>query len=70
MCYAGEYAGCTCDNGAVGYAACDPVRNAWGACVCDGTTPGIDASSEEPVEASVADASPEASPADATPEAS
>lgn len=60
-CYAGEYAGCTCGNGAPGYAACDPARDAWGTCVCDGTTPGVDASSEEPLEGSAADATPEAS---------
>lgn len=42
-CYPGDYRGCTCPNGAAGYAAC--TSGAYGSCVCDGQTPGIDAGS-------------------------
>jgi hypothetical protein len=42
-CYPGDFLGCSCANGAVGYAACSPSGSFTStACVCDGTTPGID----------------------------
>jgi hypothetical protein len=40
-CYPGDYLGCTCPNGQPGFAAC--ANEAYGQCVCDGTTPGLDA---------------------------
>ena len=39
-CYAGDYLGCTCANGAAGYQACSANQNGYDACVCDGKTPG------------------------------
>lgn len=42
-CRAGDYVGCTCNDGAHGYAACRPDIEGYGSCVCDGTTPGLDA---------------------------
>ncbi len=51
-CYAGEYVGCACDAGVGGYAVCRPEIDGYGPCVCDGTTPGIDAGpADAPVEA-------------------
>lgn len=41
-CYRGEYQGCFCAPGVPGYQACDVTENSFLACVCDGTTPGID----------------------------
>lgn len=57
-CYAGEYVGCTCDGGAHGYAVCRPEIDGYGICVCDGTTPGIDAG--PPDTGAPADAAPDA----------
>lgn len=42
-CYAGEYIGCSCSEQAQGYARCNDLGTAYGACVCDGMTPGLDA---------------------------
>jgi hypothetical protein len=41
-----------------GYRACDVSRRAYGACLCDGTTPGLDASvpSSSPGDAAARDA--------------
>jgi hypothetical protein len=39
QCFAGDYRGCTC-GAANGYQACDVAQDAYGPCVCDGTTPG------------------------------
>jgi len=47
-CYRGEYRGCTCELApgasvaAHGYQACTATEDGFGACVCDGTTPGLD----------------------------
>ena len=41
-CYRGEYQGCACASGGHGYQACNVTEDAFQACVCDGTTPGID----------------------------
>ncbi len=38
-CYDGEYLGCSCGD-TVGYMRCTESR--YGACVCDGKTPGLD----------------------------
>jgi hypothetical protein len=38
-CYEGEYRACLCEDGARGYQQC--IGEAHGACVCDGTTPGL-----------------------------
>jgi len=40
-CYPGDFVGCACASGARGYAAC--TNETYGACVCDGVTPGLDA---------------------------
>ncbi len=43
-CYPGDYQSCDCAGGAFGYAACSPAGDFRSAtCVCDGTTPGVDA---------------------------
>jgi hypothetical protein len=48
-CFAGDFRGCTCPgtganaSPAPGYQACLGA-DGYGACVCDGTTPGLDAS--------------------------
>lgn len=42
-CYRGDFVGCNCANGAYGYSACTDTEDGYGACVCDGTTPGLDA---------------------------
>ena len=47
-CYRGEYRGCSCELApgasvaARGYQACAATEDGFGACVCDGTTPGLD----------------------------
>ncbi len=41
-CYRGEFRGCRCSNAATGYQACDVTEEGFLACVCDGTTPGVD----------------------------
>lgn len=42
-CYAGDYLACACSADVRGFAACgDDGR--YGACVCDGRTPGVDGS--------------------------
>lgn len=41
-CYRGEYQGCACANGSAGYQACNLTEDGFQACVCDGTTPGLD----------------------------
>jgi hypothetical protein len=51
-CYVGEYVACSCVNGALGYAGCDPQIAGYGPCVCDGSTPGLDASTGVTVDAS------------------
>lgn len=43
-CYRGDFIGCTCDGGRHGYQACRDAEDGYAACVCDGTTPGLDAS--------------------------
>lgn len=45
-CYAGDFIGCTCGGDTRGYAACTEA-SAYGACVCDGRTPGLDASPDD-----------------------
>jgi hypothetical protein len=59
-CYEGDFAACSCPDGKAGYQACLPAEEGYGACVCDGTTPGLDGSFED-----VADA--DAGPADKLP---
>ena len=54
-CYRGEYQGCSCPNGARGYQACNVTEDDFQACVCDGTTPGVDGGRDA---GSVVDASP------------
>jgi hypothetical protein len=58
-CYRGEYQGCLCPGpgGGSGYQACNVTEDGFQACVCDGTTPGIDGGRD----ASAADAPAEAS---------
>ena len=51
-CYRGDHVGCTCPNGQRGYQACRDAEDGYAACVCNGQTPGVDAS--------IADAQPEA----------
>jgi hypothetical protein len=44
-CYRGEYRGCTCATASgpvAGYQACTVTEDTFEACVCDGTTPGLD----------------------------
>lgn len=41
-CYVGDYQLCTCGAAAVGYQACLADESGFGACVCDGQTPGFD----------------------------
>ena len=38
-CYEGDFVSCRCDAGGEGYAECQ--GEAYGACVCDGSTPGL-----------------------------
>ena len=52
-CYAGEYVACACDGGTNGFQQCNAAQDGFGACVCDGRVPGLDATPE-------ADASAEA----------
>ncbi|MBX3192800.1 MAG: hypothetical protein KF819_37800 [Labilithrix sp.] len=40
-CYRGEYRGCSCPDGARGYESCNITQDGFGACVCDGRTPGV-----------------------------
>jgi hypothetical protein len=55
-CYAGDYRACTCPGApASGYQAC-VATDGWAACVCDGTTPGVDGKAPD------ADAGAEAAP--------
>jgi hypothetical protein len=42
-CYLGDYNGCLCADGGYGYQACAPSEDGFGTCICDGTTPGLDA---------------------------
>jgi hypothetical protein len=43
-CYGEDLVSCTCAGGALGYAKCGPAGDyKSSACVCDGTTPGVDA---------------------------
>lgn len=43
-CYDGDYEACPCgDAGNTGLAMCLPSHDGYGACVCDGSTPGLDA---------------------------
>jgi hypothetical protein len=58
VCYDGEYLACTCDDGAGGFQACAAGRAGYGACVCDGRVPGLDASLPEAGEAGEAAAPP------------
>jgi hypothetical protein len=39
LCYEGDYRSCGCADGARGYQPC--LGTTFGACVCDGTTPGL-----------------------------
>lgn len=55
-CYRGEYQGCVCASRAAGYQACKVTEDGFEACVCDGTTPGIDGGRDS----GVADAGDEA----------
>jgi hypothetical protein len=59
VCYEGELQACTCAGSKNGYQQCLQAEERYAACVCDGTTPGLDAS----VDASeaAADAASEAS---------
>ncbi len=44
-CYRGEYRSCTCGEDAsrgAGYQICSAAADGYEACVCDGTTPGLD----------------------------
>jgi hypothetical protein len=43
-CYEGDHRACTCGGASEGYQACLPAEDAYGPCVCDGVTPGADAS--------------------------
>lgn len=49
-CYAGDFRPCSCNGGGRGFQACrastetDFEGDEYGVCVCDGTTPGVDAS--------------------------
>lgn len=40
-CFEGDYVECRCIDETWGYAACDAKAEAFGECVCDGTTPGV-----------------------------
>ena len=40
-CYEGDYVACSCGGSSFGYARCD-AHEKFAACVCDGTTPGLD----------------------------
>jgi len=43
-CYDGDYEACDCgDAGFTGLAMCLPSHDGYGACVCGGPTPGLDA---------------------------
>ena len=61
-CYAGDAVGCTCAGNLHGYQVCNAGGDGYGACVCDGTTPGLDASA--PPSTPAVDAAPEASVVD------
>jgi hypothetical protein len=47
MCYAGDFAACSCGAGKLGYQSCVAADEKYGPCVCDGTTPGLDGSFED-----------------------
>ena len=55
VCYEGDRRACSCAEGASGFQTCAPELEAYGPCVCDGTTPGVDGSAPTP------DAAPESS---------
>ena len=56
-CHAGDYLGCTCADGGAGYAACSSRGNYdTSACVCDGTTPGLDAGTPDGAGSTTGDA--------------
>ena len=42
-CYVGDHLICTCGGPLYGYQACLADESGWGPCVCDGSTPGLDA---------------------------
>lgn len=53
-CYAAEYAACFCAENQRGYQQCLPSEDGYGACVCNGQTPGLDATvATTPVDAQV-----------------
>jgi hypothetical protein len=57
-CHRGEYQGCVCANGSHGYQQCNVSEDGYLACVCDGTTPGVDGGRDSGlVDATAADAS-------------
>jgi hypothetical protein len=45
-CYDGDYRACACDDGGdvgpTGLEMCLPTHDGYGACVCNGPTPGLD----------------------------
>lgn len=52
-CYGDDLVSCLCSDGAFGYAKCGPSGDfKSSACVCDGTTPGVDAGKDAALEAS------------------
>lgn len=44
-CYEGDYVACSCGGKTFGYARCND-RATYDSCVCDGTTPGLDAGND------------------------
>jgi hypothetical protein len=57
-CYRGEYRACTCsvNTETRGYQACSVTEDGFQACVCDGTTPGVDGGRDATPDAPIADA--------------
>jgi hypothetical protein len=54
-CYEGDFAACSCSDGKAGYQRCVTAEERYAACVCDGTTPGLDGSFEDVLDASGAE---------------
>jgi hypothetical protein len=53
-CYEGDFQACACPASKLGYQRCLEAEQRFAACVCDGTTPGVDGSIDEDAAADVA----------------
>lgn len=62
-CYGDDLVSCLCPSGAFGYAKCGPSGDFKSSvCVCDGTTPGVDAGKDSSPEDAALEASSSGGP--------